>query len=427
MLVSSAAAEKVEELLDKADFYKVRHQVLYQTMLELIRRGEPVDLVTLEAALASKNSLDEVGGMTYLVELFNIVPTAANIEHYARVVKHKAQLRRLIDASNEITGACHEEQDDLDAILDRAEKVMFNVTQSRIARPYYPLKEVVNETYKTIELLFDRKAAITGVPSGLRDLDKITTGFHPSDLIILAARPSMGKTALALSFAVNIAVYDPKVPVLMFSLEMSRTQLAMRTIAMEAQIDMQLLRSGQFREEQWSSLTMACGMLSEAPIYIDDSPQISLREMRSKARRLKSEADLGLIIVDYLQLMEISDKKVESRQLEISQISRGLKQLARELSVPVIALSQLSRKVEDRTDRRPVLSDLRESGAIEQDADLVLFIFREERYKPDAEELKGRAEVIVAKQRNGPLDTAKVFFSAKYGKFGDLARESDLT
>jgi replicative DNA helicase len=424
MMLAGQALARAEELLIPEDFYKLRHQIIFRSLIELSDRDEAVDLVTLEAALAARGQLEEVGGMAYLQELFNIIPTAANVEHYARIVKHKAMLRRLIEASNSISIACFDETEDLEAVLDRAESSIFHVTQSRGLRPYHALRDVVSETYQIVERLYDQKAAITGVPSGLQDLDNVTAGFQNSDLVILAARPSVGKTALCLTWAVHAACYE-KQPVLVFSLEMSRVQLAMRMLAMESRIDMQALRTGRFRQEHWSSLTMACGILSEAPLFIDDSPQLSLREMRSKARRLKSEVDLKMIVLDYLQLMEIKDRKIESRQLEISSISRGLKALARELNIPVIALSQLSRKVEDRTDKRPVLSDLRESGAIEQDADVVMFIYREDRYKQDAEE-KGVAEIIVAKQRNGPLGMVKCHFNDRWGKFTDLARGMEV-
>ncbi|MBI4863833.1 MAG: replicative DNA helicase [Candidatus Riflebacteria bacterium] len=425
MLLSPEAIERVEHLLRPEEFYKLRHQILFRTMLELADKGEAVDLVTLEAALASKGQLEEVGGMNYLQELFSVIPTTANVEQYARIVRHKSLLRRLIEVSANISSSCYEEIDDLETLLDRTEAEIFQVTQSRVSRPYFSMKEVITEAYEVVGQLVDRREAVTGIGSGIKDLDDITAGFQPSDLIILAARPSMGKTALCLSWAVNMGVYGARKPVLMFSLEMSRTQLAFRLLAMESRIDMQQLRRGMLREEHWSNLTTACGILSEAPIYIDDSPQISLREMRSKARRLKAEHDLGIIVVDYLQLMEVRDKKVESRQLEISQISRGLKALARELNIPVIALSQLSRKVEDRNEKRPMLSDLRESGAIEQDADLVMFIYREDRYKENTEE-KGIAEIIVAKQRNGPLGTVRCHFNEKIGKFSDLARAGDF-
>jgi len=422
MLASPSTIARAEELLAPEDFYKLRHQIIFSTIRELADRGEPADLVTLEAALSSKGQLEEVGGMIYLQELFDVIPTAANLEHYAKIVKNKALMRRLIEVSQGIAASAFEEEDEIDLIADRAESEIFKVTQSLATRPYHPMKEVVSETYSIIEKLYDQKAAITGCSSGLKDLDDLTTGFQKSDLIILAARPSVGKTALCLTFAVQIGCYDKR-PVLMFSLEMGRTQLAMRMLAMESRVNMQNLRRGFFRESDWSSLTMACGILSEAPIYIDDSPNVSLREMRSKARRVAADhgGELGIIIVDYLQLMEIKDRKVESRQMEISSLSRGLKQLARELNVPVLALSQLSRKLEERTDKRPLLSDLRESGAIEQDADVVLFIHREERYKQDTEE-KGIAEIIIAKQRNGPLGTAKCQFSAEYGKFRDLSQ-----
>lgn len=427
MLVSPATIARAEELLSADDFYKLRHQIIFTTIRELADKGEPADLITLEAALSGKNQLEEVGGVSYMTELFDVIPTAANLDHYAKIVKNKALLRRLIEVSSGISAAAFEEEEDIDLIADRAESEIFKVTQSLATRPYHHMKEVVSETYSIIEKLYDQKTAITGIRSGLDDLDKVTAGFQKSDLIILAARPSVGKTALCLTFAVNIGCYEKR-PVLLFSLEMGRTQLAMRMLAMESRVDMGKLRTGFFKESDWSGLTMACGVLSEAPIYIDDSPQVSLREMRSKARRVAAEHEggLGMIIVDYLQLMEIKDKKVESRQQEVSALSRGLKQLARELNVPVMALSQLSRKLEDRTDKRPMLSDLRESGAIEQDADIVLFIHREERYKTDiSDDMKGVAEIIVAKQRNGPLADVRVQFAAQHGRFQNLSQRFD--
>jgi len=422
MLLSEEAIVKAGEILEGADFYRLRHQLIFETIMALNDSGEPADTVTLVASLRSAGKLDDIGGSDYLEDLYNIIPTPGNVEHYANIVRQKSLLRQLIGASHRIQGACYEGNEDIEALLDEAEKTIFGLTQSRQTKPYHHMKDVMSETFPLIEQLYNRKESITGIPSGLKDLDRITTGFQKSDLVILAARPSMGKTALSLGFLLYAALVH-RVPVLFFSLEMSRTQLAMRMLSMESKIDGQSLRRGFFKEDQWGILTSSASVLSQAPIYIDDTPGLTIRAMRSKARRLTAEAEIGLVAVDYLQLMEAPGSQ-ESRQNEISTISRSLKGLARELRVPVLALSQLSRKVEERTDKRPILSDLRESGAIEQDADLVMFIYREDRYKTrPGEEPTNEAEIIVAKQRNGPLGTVSCTFLDKYSRFVDRAHE----
>lgn len=420
MLLSPEKAVKILELLTEEDFYRTRHRLLFRAIQQLMDKNEPVDIVTLANALRSTGALDEVGGMEYLMELFAVTPTASNADYYAKIVSGKSSLRRLINFSNELGRQSYDEEFEVERILDFAEAELFRIGQHREIRPYHHIKDVVSEGFQLIEKLYETRAMVSGVPSGYTELDKLTTGFQKQDFIVLAARPSMGKTAFALEMLKNAALLYG-IPSVFFSLEMSARQLVMRMLCSRAQVNSNKVRQGFLSSEDWTPLTTAAGELSNTPIFIDDTPGVSIREIRSKARRLKREHDVGLIIIDYLQLITDPHSKTESRQLEISNISRMLKSLAREIDCPVITLSQLSRKVESREDKRPILSDLRESGAIEQDADLVFFLYRDEVYNKNTEE-KGVAEVIIGKQRNGPLGTVRLAFLGQFTAFRDLER-----
>jgi replicative DNA helicase len=390
-------------------------------LLNLSERDEPADLITLTNELRKSDQLDSIGGASYLASLIDSVPTAANIEYYARIVKEKAILRKLIQTSTEIITQGYEDRGDVEGFLDEAERAIFEISEKRVRPSFYPIREIVKESFATIERLFKKKEAVTGVPSGFKELDRMTAGFQPSDLIIIAGRPSMGKTAFCLDVAEYAAIGN-KIPVAIFSLEMSKEQLVIRMLCSQANVEGTRLRTGYLNESDWPKLTIAAGNLSDAPIYIDDTAALSALELRAKARRLKSEHGLGMVIVDYLQLMK-GRARVESRQQEISEISRSLKALAKELNIPVIAVSQLSRKTEERTGNRPQLSDLRESGAIEQDADLILFIYRDEVYnRSEDNPNRGKAEVIIGKQRNGPIGKIDLAFLDKFTTFKDLYR-----
>jgi len=417
ILIENEAINRVMEILVPEDFYREAHRKIYHALIELSERDEPADLITTTNELRKKGELEMVGGASYLAYLIDSVPSAANIEYYARIVKEKAILRKLIETSTEIITQSYEDRTDVEAFLDEAERAIFEISEKRVRPSFFPIKEIVKESFKTIEQLYKKKELVTGVPSGFKELDRLTAGFQPSDLIIVAGRPSMGKTAFCLNIA-QYAAIEARVPVAIFSLEMSKEQLVLRMLCSEAQVEGTRLRTGYLGESDWPKLTMAAGTLSDAPIFIDDTAALSVLELRAKARRLKSEHGLGMIIIDYLQLMK-GRGKAESRQQEISEISRSLKALAKELNVPVIAVSQLSRKTEERTGNRPQLSDLRESGAIEQDADLILFLFREEVYHR-TEENRGKAEVIIGKQRNGPIGKVDLAFLDKYTSFKDL-------
>lgn len=420
MLVDSRMIEQAQELLVVTDFYKLRHQYIFTAICGLHKRGMPVDLITLEAALVDAGQLDQFGGTQYITDLFDVLPTAANLRFYAARVKDKAIRRRFLDAALAIAQQAADTEVETADLAELADKSLLAIGRSMAARPYFKLNTVVSEAYESITAMHDRKLDMIGVPSGLKTLDDLLSGFQDSDLIILAARPSVGKTALALNFAMNAAIPD-KGAVLIFSLEMGRVQLALRLISRESGVNLKELRAGKFRDASWDNITAACSLLSRQQIVIDDAMDVSLREMRAKARRVQVESGLRMIIVDYLQLMEVKGKeRRENRQADIAAISRGLKQLAREFNVPLIALSQLSRKLEERADKRPVLSDLRESGAIEQDADVVAFLHRDDRYSGSREKV-GKAEIIVAKQRNGPLGTAHVGCALATGAFSDLA------
>lgn len=414
MLIDKNAIVRAVEILHADSFYRDAHRFIYEVILELFDKGEPVDLVTVTDALRKTGKLDAVGSAVYVADLLNSVPTAANVEYYAKIVEEKAVLRRLIEAGTRIVAAAFEETEDVDQVLDQAEKAIFDIALKRVREGFFRIDSVIKRVLDKIDSLYDKKEAITGIPTGFPDLDKLTAGFQNADLIIIAARPAVGKTAFALNIAQNVAI-KYKIPVAIFSLEMSKDQLAQRMLCSEAEVDAQRLKTASLSDTGWKKLTRALGRLSEAPIFIDDSASLTSTEIRAKARRLKIERGLGLVIVDYMQLMR-GRMRVENRVQEISEISRSLKTLARELEVPVIALSQLSRAVEQRTDRIPRLSDLRESGEIEQTADLVMFIHREDYYNPQSE--RGNvAEIIVAKQRNGPVGTIELVFRKEIAKF----------
>lgn len=418
MLIDRDAIAKAIELLRPEDFYRKAHAIIYEVINEIFDKGEPVDLVTVSEELRAKEALEDIGGVAYLTSLADSVPTASNVTYYAKIVEEKSLLRNLIKSANKISQLGYRGDQEVDVVLDKAEQLVFNISQKRSVQEYSGIRDVLMDTFDNLEKLYDNKDGVTGVPTGFNDLDQMTSGFQESDLIIIAARPSMGKTALALNIAQYAAVQED-IPVAIFSLEMSKEQLVQRMLCSEAQVDGHRLRTGYLNEDDWNRLTNAAGSLSEANIFIDDTPGITAMEMRAKARRMKAEHGLGLILIDYLQLMQ-GQGRVESRQQEVSKISRSLKGLARELNVPVVSLSQLSRAVEQRNDKRPQLSDLRASGSIEQDADLVAFIYRDEYYNPDTEK-QGITEIIVGKQRNGPVGTVELAFQKEYTKFVDLA------
>jgi len=425
LLIDETALTRVIEIVQPEDFYKEAHAIIYKAILNLFDRNEPRDLVTVYNALLSSGKLDAAGGPSYLAELADTMPVSANIEYYARIVRDKSLLRKLIQASSEIVGRCYEDSSgDVDDILADAESSIFEISQQKIKKSFHPIRGVLKSSIKKIESLFERQEMITGVPSGFTDLDKLTAGFQPSDLIIIAGRPSMGKTAFALNIVQHAAISEG-ITTAFFSLEMSKEQLALRMLCSEARVDAQRVRTGFLSEDDWSRLIMAADPLAEAKIFIDDTPALPILEMRAKARRLQSEHGLGLVVVDYLQLMR-GRHNVERREQEISEISRSLKAMAKELNVPVIALSQLNRKVEDRPNKRPQMSDLRESGAIEQDADVIAFIYRDEVYnKAEDNPNRGKAEIIVGKQRNGPTGVVHLAFISKLSSFANLSYEKE--
>ena len=414
MLIDKDALFEVAEILSAEDFYREVHQKIFESIMALSNKGEPVDLVTVCEELQSRGLLDKVGGAVYLASLANMTPTAAHAGYYAGIVREKSVLRRLIRTSTEIIGKCYGYVENIEEFLDEAEKVIFEDARSKDSKNFFHLKDALELTFERLERLYERRSGVTGLSTGFIDLDNITSGLQDSDLIIIAARPSMGKTTLALNIAHHIVVNEKK-PVAFFSLEMSREQLAQRLLCAYAEIDSQKLRRGFLSSEEWPRLTQAVGPLSEAPLYIDDTAAISVMEMRAKSRRLKMEKGLSAIFVDYLQLMR-GHEKAENRQQEISNISRALKALAKELNCPVVALSQLSRAVEQRPDKRPILSDLLESGGIEANADLVAFIYRDDYYYPDTEK-KHITEIVIAKQRNGPTGKIELYFRDHLNKF----------
>ena len=421
MLLKPEAVTTAAEELSADDFYRETHRLIYEAMMELKERTEPVDLVTLTEQLKKADKLAKIGGIPALSLIANSVPTAANVHYHARIVHEKAQLRSLISAATEIAGAAYESADEVEDIMDNAEKRILAVSSGKRSKDFVPLREILLDTLEQIDARYNNKGSITGLPTGFTELDHLTAGLQKSDLILVAARPSMGKTAFTLNIAAHV-VLRAREPVAFFSLEMSKEQLVQRLLCSEGRIDSQRLRVGELEEKEWGDLIDTANRLSAAPLYIDDTPGITVMELRSKARRLKAEHGLSLIVIDYLQLMQgRASKNGDNRQQEISEISRSLKALARELNVPVIALSQLSRSVESRQVKRPMLSDLRESGSLEQDADIVMFLYREDYYDPETEN-KNITEVIIAKHRNGPVDTVDLTFLKQFTKFGNLSR-----
>ncbi len=424
MMIDKEAISKATEILRENDFYRQDHRAVYQVIVDLFSKNQAVDMVTVTEALKREGKLEDVGGIQFITYLANAVPTAANISYHAKIVEEKSLLRQLISVSTQIAGAGYEGTEDVNSLLDNAERMILGVSERKISRDFAPIKEVVMSAVDRIDELYNKKGGITGIATGFIDFDHLTSGLQPSDLILIAARPSMGKTALVLNMAQNVAIREKK-SVAFFSLEMSKEQLVQRMLCAEASIDSSRLRIGELEDNDWEKLIWAADSLSRADIFIDDTPGITVMEMRAKARRLKVEHNLQLIVIDYLQLMQGSGKKSgENRQQELSDISRSLKALARELNVPVIALSQLSRSVESRQVKRPMLSDLRESGALEQDADLVAFLYREDYYDKETEN-KNITELIIAKHRNGPVDTVKLFFHKQFTRFANLAKGVD--
>jgi replicative DNA helicase len=425
IFLDPSALTLASEILIPEDFYRASHQKIFHAMLRVADKGEPVDLVTVTAELADTQQLEEVGGVSYLSELADAVPTAANVEYYARIVEEKSVLRRLIRTATSIAQDGYTREDEVDVLLDEAEQKIMEISQRKHSGAFKNIKDILVQTYDNIEMLHNRKGEVTGIPTGFTELDRMTSGFQRSDFIIVAARPSVGKTAFALNIAQNVATKTNE-NVAIFSLEMSAQQLVMRMLCAEGNINAQNLRTGRLTPEDWGKLTMAMGSLSNAGIYIDDTPSIRVSDIRAKCRRLKQESGLGMVVIDYLQLIQGSGRNRENRQQEVSEISRSLKALARELEVPVIALSQLSRSVEQRQDKRPMMSDIRESGSIEQDADIVAFLYRDDYYNKDSEN-KNIIEIIIAKQRNGPVGTVQLAFIKEYNKFVNLERRFDDT
>jgi replicative DNA helicase len=422
ILVDNNTLLDVIEILAPEDFYRTAHQKIYAAITDLFNKAEPIDLVTLANKLKEKGHLEEIGSASYLARLVDTVPLAVNAQHYAKIVHDKAALRRLIEKANAIVKRCFEERGNADDVIDFAESAIFEISEKKSQQAFYPLSKIILGNIETLEENQGNRSLVTGIPTGFSRLDNLTSGFQNSDLIILAARPSMGKTALALNIARNAAV-DANIPVAVFSLEMSKEQLSLRMLCSEARIDSSRLRGGFFSMEDWHRLTDAAGILSESPIYIDDSASLSAMDIRAKARRLKMEKNIGLVVIDYLQLMQ-GRAGAERRDIEISEISRSLKALAKELDLPVLALSQLNRMLEQRNDKRPRLSDLRESGALEQDADVVAFIYRDEVYnKEEDNPNKGVAEILLSKQRNGPTGDIHLSFFNSFTRFENLASE----
>jgi replicative DNA helicase len=419
MLLDKNAIADVTEVLKGEEFYRESHRILFDTIMELYNRDEPVDMVTLMDILRSKNALEAVGGVSYISGLVTSVPTTSNAKFYAKIIEEKYTLRRLILSSNDIIEKCYNNQEEVEGVLGEAEKNVFDISQKKNHKDFEHLSSIIVRSFDDFERLYKNKGQITGVTSGFIDLDRKTSGFQKSDFVLIAARPSMGKTAFVLNVALSAAMKGGK-SVALFSLEMSKEQLTYRALCSEANIDMLKLRTGDLDDEDWVKLARAAGPLSNAKVYIDDTPGVSVTEVRSKCRRLKIEKGLDMVIIDYLQLMT-GGKRIENRQQEVSEISRSLKIIAKELSIPVIALSQLSRAPEIRADHRPILSDLRESGSIEQDADVVMFLYRDEYYNKDTDK-KNIGEVIIAKQRNGPTGVVELAWLGQYTKFANLDR-----
>ena len=418
MLIDQDATSDAIEVLKPEDFYRDDHKYIYEAMLNLYTKGEPIDIITVKDELTSMQKFEAVGGIEYLATLPDRAPLVANSDKYIKIVEEKSILRKLIKTATEIEGLGYAQNEEVDNVIDQAEKKIFDIMQNKNQKGYTPIKDVLVETFAELEKLYNQKQPVTGIATGFTDLDNRTAGLHNSDLILIAARPAMGKSAFALNIATNAAINE-KVPVAIFNLEMSKTQLVNRMLCSEAMVDSNKVRTGKIDEEDWIKLATALGPLSEAPIYIDDTPGISISEIRAKCRKLKLEKNIGLVVIDYLQLIQGSGKKNSSREQEISEISRSLKTIAKELDVPVIALSQLSRESEKRQDHKPMLSDLRESGAIEQDADLVMFIYRDDYYNQDSEK-KNIAEIILAKHRAGATGTIELLWMGSYTKFANL-------
>lgn len=420
MIMDRDAIVVVSDILTKDDFYQGQYGILYEAMVELYNEGKPVDLVTLQNKLKEKEVPDSISNLSYIKDLVLSVPTAANAKQYALIVRDKATLRRLIKVTEDIANDCYLDKEEVDIILEKTEKDIFHLLQNRAGeQEFVPIREIVLNSLDTIEMAAKNKGKVTGVPTGFLDLDAKLTGLHGGELLLVAARPAMGKTAFVLNIAQHV-VFRENIPTAIFSLEMSKEQLVTRLLASESMVDSQNLRTGNLQDQEWEKLMESAGIIGNSNLIIDDTPGITISELRSKCRRFKQANGLGLIIIDYLQLM-IGGKRSESRQQEIAEISRSLKALARELEVPIIALSQLSRAVESRPDHKPMLSDLRESGSIEQDADVVMFIYRDEYYNPDSEK-KGIAEIIVAKQRSGSTGSVELVWLGQYTKFANKAR-----
>lgn len=420
ILLQSEALITAMERIQPEDFYDPAHQMIYEAMIELGEENQPVDLITLTAKLQAKQQLEDVGRISYLTKLANAVPTAANVDYYAQIIEEKSMMRRLIRTATQIVSEGYSGGEDVSGLLSDAERRILEISNRRSSSGFIAIKDVLMDVYERVEFLNQHQGGTTGIPSGFPDLDKMTSGFQRSDLIIVAARPSVGKTAFALNIAQNVGV-RAKETVAIFSLEMSASQLVQRMICAESNVDAGRLRTGQLEDDDWEKLTMSIAALSEAEVYIDDTPGVTVADIRAKCRRLKKERGLGMILIDYLQLIHGRGKPGENRQQEVSEISRTLKQIARELEVPVIALSQLSRGVEQRQDKRPMMSDLRESGSIEQDADIVAFLYRDDYYNQDTEK-KNIIEIIIAKQRNGPVGTVELVFLKNFNKFVSYER-----
>ena len=420
MLTDADAVASSIEVLKPEDFYRADNRIIYEAMFNLYNRSEPIDIITVKAELESMGRFEQVGGLEYLAGLPDKVPTTANVQKYINIVEEKSKLRDLIKTANDIIELGYDPTEDVDDIMENVEKKVFNLTQGKNQKGYSAIKDVLVDSFTQLEELYNRKQHITGVPSGFADLDYRTAGFHGSELILVAARPAMGKSAFALNIATNAAV-RADVPVAIFNLEMSKEQLVNRILCSEAMVDSNKVRTGKLEEEDWSKLAEAIGRLSASNIYIDDTPGISITEIRAKCRKLQVEKHIGMVIIDYLQLIQGTNKRGGSREQEISEISRSLKIMAKELNVPVIALSQLSRAVEQRPDHKPMLSDLRESGAIEQDADIVMFLYRDDYYNPDSEK-KNIAEVIIAKHRGGSTGSVDLRWFGSYTKFTNLGK-----
>ena len=418
MLTDKEAVSAAIEVLKPEDFYREDNRIIFEAILSLYGRSEPIDIITLKSELSSMGKFEAVGGLEYIAELPDKVPTTANVEQYIKIVEEKSVLRNLIKTANEIMTLGYDQTQEVDSIIDGAEKKIFEVMQKKNQKGYTPIKDILVETFTELEQLYNQKQRITGIPTGFSDLDFRTSGLHNSDLILVAARPAMGKSAFALNIATNAAV-RAKVPVAIFSLEMSKEQMTSRILCSEAMVDSNQVRTGKIDDEEWGKLAAASGELSEANIYIDDTPGISIMEIRAKCRKMKIEKNIGLVVIDYLQLVQGSGKRGSSREQEIAEISRSLKILAKEINVPVIALSQLSRAPEQRPDHRPMLSDLRESGSIEQDADIVMFLYRDDYYNEDSEK-KNIAEVILAKHRAGSTGTVELLWLGNYTKFANI-------